>query len=252
MSESRTVVWGLRVGGIALLVAVWALAVRGGGISPLVLPAPERVVETFIGLLGSADFYRAALFTLGEILAAFVIAAVAGIGIGAICARTPLTAKVTEPMFVWGYLAPSVLFFPLFILWLGPGPVTTIAFGTIMALFPIVYSTIRALTNIDTGLVRMARAYGASGRQIDRLVKFPAAIPMIAVGLRIGAASALITVVLGEMLASTFGLAHDLTRAQQMYNAPLTYALIIAVVALAAVVQVIIHYVLRPRWSSQS
>lgn len=242
MTLSRKVqVYALRVLALVALIGLWAYLASGDRVSSLVLPHPVDVARELGGLLVTAALYGDAAFTAMEILIAFVIACVLGVGVGVLCSRTPYRSKVWEPLFVWGYLAPSSLFFPLFILWFGAGPASKIAFGAVSAFFPIAYSTIRAFLDVDKGLLKVGRAFGASPLQTDVRIKFPSAVPLIAVGLRTGAAMALITVILGEMLASTQGLAFELSLASQTYNSARTYAYMLMVLVIVLLFQALIR-----------
>lgn len=62
------------------------------------------------------------------------------------------------------------------------------------------------MKSVDPVLVRAARSFGATNRQILFKVAFPAALPMIMAGWRLGAGRALIGVIVGEMFGANAGL----------------------------------------------
>lgn len=243
-------VWLLRALAVAALLGVWWYATGPGGTSRLILPPLAEVITSLGEQIRSGALYRSALFTLGEIVSAFFLAATTGVIAGLLCARGELRARVWEPLLIWGYLAPSVLFFPLFILWFGAAAPSKILFGAASAFFPIAYNTLRGLRTIDPTYRKLGEAFNASHLQMDLIIKLPAAFPLIAVGLRIGAATALITVVLGEMLAATQGIAYELARTSQMYDSARTYALIVVLLGLVVTMQMIVRALLKPRWES--
>jgi ABC-type nitrate/sulfonate/bicarbonate transport system permease component len=243
-------VWLLRVAGVVSLIAAWWYATGPGGTSRLILPPLDEVIASLIDELGSGALYINTLFTLGEIVAAFFLAATLGVLAGLICARGELRARIWEPLLIWGYLAPSVLFFPLFILWFGAAAPSKILFGAASAFFPIAYNTLRGLRTVDPTYLKLGKAFNASHMQSDFIIKLPAALPLITVGLRIGAATTLITVVLGEMLAATQGIAFELARSSQMYNSARTYALMLVILVLVVILQKIVQALLKPRWES--
>lgn len=239
--------WPLRIIALAVLLGLWAVGNTWGGISTLVLPTIPTVVSAFISNLGEPKTYQAALTTLSEIFAAFGIASAAGLIIGFWAARTRLRIRIFEPLFVWGYLAPLVLFYPVFILSFGIGVTSKILFGAVSAFFPIAYNSVRAFATVDPTVLRVASAYGASPFQTDFLVKLPAALPLIRSGVRIGAAMAIITVILAEMLAATSGLGYELSRASQTFATPYAYATILALLVLVALMQGLVQVTLTPR-----
>ena len=240
-------VWPLRILAVGILAGLWTLGNEIGGISTLVLPTIPTVVEAFIESLTEIETYQAAATTLGEIFAAFALATTFGLVIGFWAARTRLRIRIFEPLFVWGYLVPLILFYPVFILWFGIGVTSKILFGAVSAFFPIAYNAVRAFDTVDPTVLRVARAYGASPVQTDFLVKLPAALPLIRSGVRIGAAMSMITVILAEMLAASSGLGYELSRASQTFATPTAYATILSLLVLVALMQGLVQLTLTPR-----
>ncbi len=230
---------------VAAILGVWLYAVGPGEVSPVVLPRPESVVESLEALLQNSTIWSGLWLTLLEILAAFAIAAVTGIAAGFYCSRTPLRGRVAEPLFAWGYLAPLILFYPLFILWIGIGPWSKIIYAGANAFFPVALLSLRGFRAIDQRYVRVAHAFGASKGQTDRLVKIQAALPMVMAALRIGFALTIIGVILTEMLAAERGLGHELARASQTLQSATAFALIAILLVVVAALQLTIDRVGR-------
>jgi ABC-type nitrate/sulfonate/bicarbonate transport system permease component len=203
------------------------------------------VFERLVHLLQQGIVWSGLWLTLLEIIAAFAIAAVTGLLAGFWCSRTPLRGRVAEPLFAWGYLAPLILFYPLFILWIGIGPWSKVVYAGVNAFFPVALLALRGFRAIDQRYVRVAHAFGASKGQTDRLVKIQAALPMVMAALRIGFALAIIGVILTEMLAAERGLGYELARASQTLQSADAFALIAILVAVVAVLQLTIDRVGR-------
>ena len=237
----RLIVWGLRLLGLAVLIGAWAYATGPGGVSPIVLPEMSLVWEQLVEVLGEGEIWDDVGITFVELVLAFTIALATGILVGFFCSRTELRAEVAEPLIAWGYLVPLVLFYPLIILWFGVGPSSKVAYASISGFFPIAYNSLRGFRAVDPRYVRVARAFGARGRQIDLQVKMPAALPMVLSGVRIGGALCMITVILAEMLASTQGLGYELARASHTLQVPTAFALILVLLTFVAVVQLVIQ-----------
>jgi ABC-type nitrate/sulfonate/bicarbonate transport system permease component len=67
------------------------------------------------------------------------------------------------------YSAPIVAFYPLFIAWPGLGEPTVIVIGFLLAITPIFANTLSGIKNVDPGLVRAARTFGAkSARSLSK------------------------------------------------------------------------------------
>ena len=237
MSRHKMAVWALRIGTPVALLGVWLYSNGPGGVSPLILPDLGGVLLTFGQLVASAGFWEAIGLTVLEIGAAFVIGAGLGVLIGFWGARRELRTKSIEPLSVWGYMAPLILFYPLFVLWFDIGVASKISFGALNTFFPVVYGALRSFRSVDDRYLRVARAFGASSPQTDVLIKLPAALPMLASSLRIGVAMSVITVILSEMLASTGGLGYLLAISSSTFNMQNVFAIIVAILLLVGVIQ---------------
>jgi ABC-type nitrate/sulfonate/bicarbonate transport system permease component len=234
-------VQGLRLAAVATVLGVWWYAVGPGGVSPLILPPPERVVAAVIEFLTSRRLYDAIAVTMSEILISLLIAGTLGFLIGFWGARSERRAGVLEPLLVWGYLVPHILFYPLLILWFGVGIPSKIAYSASSAVLPIAFNCLRGFRRVDPKYVSVGRAYGASPRQLDWLIKLRAGIPMAAAGLRLGAALAMITVIVAEMLASTQGLGYLLKLYAQSFSAARSFAVTFIILGVVAIFLFIIN-----------
>lgn len=234
----------LRLAALGALYGAWLYAIGPGDISPLILPEPGKVVEAIWGFLRSAELYAAIRVTMFAILTSLVLASVFGFLIGFWGARTPRRASVVEPLLVWGYLVPHILFYPLLVLWFGVGVSSKIAYSATSAVLPIAFNCLRAFRTVDAKYVNVGRAFGASPHQLDLLIKLRAGIPMAAAGLRLGAALAMITVVVAEMLSSTQGLGYMLKLYSQSFATAKALALTFIIVGVVGIFLLIIDRVL--------
>ena len=243
----RLQVWGLRLLLVAILVGLWLAANRPGGISPLILPKLDKVARSFWELVTTPATWQQAGITVFEMIAAFAIAAVVGLTVGFVLSRHRISARASEPLFAWGYLFPFVLLYPLFLLWVGVGIQSKIAYAAAGAFFPIAYNTLRGLRSVDERYLKVGKAFGASALQMDVDVKLGAARPMILSGLRIGSSIVTISVVLAELLGSNAGLGHEIEQASSRFQIADSYGVVVLLIIIAAVLQAGLERLLRPR-----
>lgn len=241
----RVKVLGLRTAAVLAFFGAWLYLTGPGDISPLVLPDLPRVAEEFWLFVSSAELYGHAIVTIFEIFMALSIAGLAGFLIGFWGARTERRAGVLEPLLVWGYLVPTVLFYPLLLLWFGFGMSSKIAYGAMSAFFPIAYNCLRGFRRVDLRYLNVGHAFGASGRQMDWVIKLRAALPMAAAGLKIGAALSMITVIVAEMLASSQGLGYLIRFYSQSFSTARTFAIILVVLVVVGIFQYGVKKLLR-------
>lgn len=234
-------VWALRLGGLALVAGAWAYGVGPGGVSPLLLPAPGAVAAKFVELLASSRVWAAVGVTALEIVLAVVISTLLGFAVGSWSSRTPLRDRIVGPLLAWGYMVPFILLYPVFVLWFGIGIPSKVAFAAIQGFFPVAYNTLRAFTTVRPELVRTGYAFGASRRQTEWLVKFPAAVPLVLAGVRIGIALCIVATIVAEVLAARRGLGYELASATATLRVPQTFAMIGVILLVVGVFHVIVQ-----------
>jgi ABC-type nitrate/sulfonate/bicarbonate transport system permease component len=247
MSARRLQVWGLRAALVVIVLGAWWYGTGPGGVSSLILPPLPEVLREFIGLFGSDFLLEAVTVTLTEIVLAAVLAVAGGLLVGFLLSRTGLRARAAEPVLAWGYMFPFVLLYPLFLLWMGVGMGSKVAYAAVGASIPVAYNTLRGLRSVDQRYVKVGLAFGASNTQMDLHVKAGAARPMILSGIRIGISIVLISVVLAELLGSNVGLGFELQRASNTFQNARAFALVFLLVLLTTVLQALLERLMSGR-----
>ncbi len=191
---------------LALLAAVWQACLGLGLLAPELLPPIGEVLATAGGLLVSPSFLRHAGVTMAEVALAFVIAVPAGIAAGFAIAESRYWGEVFKPIVFLVFSIPKTVFLPMFILAFGITFAQKIAFGVFSTVFIVLISSFAALEAVKSDQVRVARAYGASTRQIALRVYLPAMAPVLLEAVRIAMIFNLTGVLLAEMYASRAGL----------------------------------------------
>lgn len=181
--------------------------------------------------------------TLRAFGGALAIAVVGGLFIGFLLGYSRFAGEIFEPMLVAAYSIPKITLYPILLLAFGLGVSAKIAFGAIHGIIPIAIFTLNAVRNIRPVLLKTARAMDLSPPDLARSILFPAALPEIFTGLRIGFALTLVGTLLGEMFASQRGLGHLLMNAIGLHNVDMILAVTLMLVIFAATVSsVLLHY----------
>lgn len=253
MKSFNPLSWALRLAALLVGLAAWQYEVGPGGVSPIVLPNIGAVIAQFAVVVVDPAVWSNVGVTIVEFLTAFGLSAAAGILVGFFASRSRLRSLAVDPMLNWGYMAPVELLFPVFILWFGVGIWSKILFAGLAGFFPVAINTLRGLASVRENYLRTGRAYGASPLQLEYIVKLPASAPLVLSGIRIGAALALINVILGEMLSSEAGLGYQLAKASQTLDSARALALILLLIVIVSVVQAgLARIVGRATWSGGS
>jgi NitT/TauT family transport system permease protein len=190
----------------AIVLVGWQLAVTLGHIPPVILPSPVSITKYIIDRYDILLMH--AIPTTLESAAAFVLATLLGIALAIIITYSQIAHEALYPNLVFFQLIPKIALAPLFIIWLGIGSQSRIAFSVFIAFFPVVIATTAGFASIDKGMLRLCRSLTASEWQIFTSVRFPAALPHIFSGMKIAITLAIIGVIIGEFITAQAGLGY--------------------------------------------
>lgn len=231
----RRVYWRHRstiLGGatMALFLVLWELAPALGLVKPLFTSSPSRIVAAAQWLFANGFWYDIWV-SFSEFALGFGLAVAVGVGGGVVLGWFPTPRAMFEPFVISLYSVPRVALLPLIILWLGIGIESKVALVFLGALFPIIVNSMSGVSSPDESLVRCARAFGASERQVLWTVALPGSVPFIIAGMRLGAGRGLVGIVVGELVAAQAGVGHMMARAGATFQ---TDKVFVGVVLLAA------------------
>ena len=176
--------------------------------NPKLFPAPIDVVVSAWKLAQSGvlwvDIYVSSLRVLEGTLAAAPIAVVLGMLVG----RLRWMENTIEPVVELLRPVPPLALLPMIILWFGIGEASKVFFIAYSCFFVIFTSVVVAVRNIDPVLLRAGQSLGLRRFQIYRYVIFPAVLPDIMLGLRLGLSVGFLVIVASEFIAADTGLGY--------------------------------------------
>jgi NitT/TauT family transport system permease protein len=220
---------------IVLIVAVVLLegAARAGLMPATVFPAPSAIAVGFADIARNGELVGPALITFGEALAATLIGALLGVPAGIALARSPTFGRAYESWLGGLFAAPIVLLYPLFLVVFHRSSWTIIIMGAITAVLPIIIQTRTGMLLVPPVLRAVGRSFNATPRQSFRLIAFPAAVPSIVTGIRLGLIYALVNTIGLEFLIDFGGLGRVISDLYAQYDIPQMYAGIVTIVVLS-------------------
>lgn len=204
VTRSRDVV--LPVATAAVVLVLWETVVRVYRVPAVILPPPSEVVKLFVR--NYALLLEHAVPTLVETVVGFVLAVVLGVGLAIVITYSPNWRAALYPNLVLFQLIPKVALAPLFIVWLGIGSQSRLAFALFISFFPIVISMATGLLEVDRDMVRLCRSLTASEWQIFTSIRFPSSLPYLFSGMKIAMTMAMIGVIVGEFITAQAGLGY--------------------------------------------
>ena len=218
------VAFGIGLIAAAALVAEWLL--RVGVLNRYIIPLPSEVLASFPRIVVEENILAPFLVTAKECLYAMLLVAVAGILIGTLLYRFAALRAATESWVAALASAPIVLMYPLFLVIFGRSTTTVVAMGFLSGLPPVILKTIEGLSGARRVLINVGRSFNLTGGQMFAKILFPAALPAIFVGLRLGLIFCLINIVGVEFMINFGGLGHVINDLAERYDLPGTYAAI--------------------------
>ncbi len=184
----------------AFLVYLWEVAVRGFGVSPVLMPAPsataKRLVES-LPVLGE-DFVQT---FLRSVLSGYAIGCSAGFFVAIIAHRFDFLQRGLLPLGNFVSALPVVGIAPIMVMWFGFDWPSKAAVVAVMCFFPMLVNTLAGLAVAGPIERDLMRSYGAQPGQTLLKLHLPAAMPFIFNALKINSTQALI----GAIVAEFFG-----------------------------------------------
>jgi NitT/TauT family transport system permease protein len=226
------------IASIVLLVVFLAAWEWGPGllrIPHFIVPPLSMVVEEFFRMwkVNSLPFHTG--ITAAEVIIGFVLGSLLGAFIGYLLGISPTAEVALSPYILALQIAPKVAFAPLFILWMGFTIYPKILVAILIVFFPVLINVLSAVRTVDPDLINLARSFKATRAQIFWKIEFPASMPPLFAGLRIGSTLAVVGVVVGELVGGNSGLGYLLAFGEGQANTPMVFVTIIMLTVVGSV-----------------
>jgi ABC-type nitrate/sulfonate/bicarbonate transport system permease component len=240
---------GLQLLLLAAILAAWEW--YGRRAANFEFAPPSRIIAAAREMVETGELQRAVATSLEALLIGFAIAAAVGIGVGFAMGWWKTLGRTLDPFVSAAYVFPIAALVPAMIIWFGLDLQARVIVVFLFAVFEILLNAYAGVKNVDPYVIDVARTFGARRRDLLRKVVFPASLPFLFVGLRMGASRAIKGMIVAEMLFAVTGLGRLIIenaagfRMDKVLVAAITVALI--GIALSAIIQGIERRVMRWR-----
>ena len=236
----------LKIASVVVLVVGWHVAAVLAG--PLALPTPYDTVLALVHTYTEDDLLTAVWETAWIFAIGFLLAVSAGVLTGLITGYFRTLGAVFDVVLDVFIAIPVVALIPLVVVWQGLTTTTQLIVVFLSTFFPIVVNTQTGVHTLD----RTLRAVGVVFAR-DRLhqftgIVFPAAIPSIAAGIRIGVGRAIIGVFVAELFTAATGLGARMQYYSTYFQTDRYFAALVSFVAIAMLASVFSSAATR-RWT---
>jgi NitT/TauT family transport system permease protein len=220
----------LGIGSLLVFVALLELLIRVAIINRFIVPMPSDIIAAFPRVVVEEHVLQRFLLTAGEAFSASILVAIVGVAGGVVLHRYHLLRLATETWVAAIASAPLVLMYPLYLVIFGRSALTIVMMGFTAGIAPVILKTLEGLLATRRVLINVGKSFNLSPSQQFWKILFPAALPTIFVGLRLGLIFALINIVGVEFLINFGGLGQLINELAERYDLAGTYAAICFVI----------------------
>lgn len=235
MSHRR---WLAPLGIVALFVAAWWATASGSKI----FPTPLQVVGGTVELARQGTLSKHIVASLFRVTIGYGLAVLLAIPLGSLMGWYKGVFGALNPLVQLLRPISPIAWIPLAILWFGVGDMSPIFLIFLSSFFPIVVSTTAGVHLVEQQYIRAAQNFGLRGLALYRQVIFPAALPTIITGMRVGLGVAWLVVVAAEMVAINSGLGFLIIDSR---NAGTRYDLVVAGMVIIGVIGFVLDAIMR-------
>ncbi len=207
------------------------------------LPGPVPTLSYLVRFVPTARFAENAWATLVCFFYALVLSYAIGLAVGVWMGFHRLSGAVGEPILISLYTLPKLTLYPVVLLIFGLTLSGRVTFGAMHGVLPVALLTMAAIRNIPPVYLKSARSLRLSTWQTIVTVLFPATLPEVVAGLRIGFTLTLLGVLLAEMFAAKHGLGFLIINAMQILQAEEMIAVAVVLFVFAALANALLLWI---------
>ena len=229
-----------------VVIVVWYWTTANGYVSPILFPSPLDTLMFLIISLKDRLLADALLVTLIRLFIGYFLGLVLGLILGFLLSQNQ-TIRGTLGVAALGFQTlPSVCWAPLAILWFGQTEYAmyfVVVMGSMWAIAIAAENAIRAVSSL---YIRAARVMGSRGIHTWRTVTFPAALPQILSGAKLGWAFAWRSLMAAEVyvtIIDNMGLGQLLHFGRELNAMDQVLGVIVVIIAVGVITD---HLIFKP------
>lgn len=197
----------INISGLIIFFLAWEALPRLGVVNGQFIPPLSKVLFEIWKLAADGSLFIHTAASLQRTFAGLFLSVAVAVPLGFLLGGVfPALSRHLRPLLrIFGQINAFSLF-PIFILFFGIGEVGKVAIIFWSAVWPVLFTTIVGVRNIDPLYIKSARAMGADKYTIFSKVILPGAAPVVFTGIRTGATHAFLMLIAAEMIGAKAGL----------------------------------------------
>lgn len=230
---------------VAAATVALEVLIRAGAVNHFIVPLPSEVLAALRRVIAEEDIVERFRLTFVEALVAGAVITAVGVALGLVLFSSALLRTAFETWVAALASAPTVLMYPLFLVIFGRSMWTIVMMGVVAGLPPVIVKTVEGLAATRPVLIDVGRSFRLTRAQLFTRILFPAALPTIFAGIRLGLIFTLINVVGVEFLINFGGLGQLIADLSERYDLAGTYAAILFVILVSVCFFVVTEWIER-------
>ena len=214
---------------------LWEVAANNLG--SILLAGPVAVANKLIELTVSLELLEAMWGSLQTLAIGYVLGLVLATALGFLMAQSKYVVWAVNPYIDALYTTPPIAYLPLVVVWFGLGFNARVFFVFVFCFFEILINVFEGVKTVQKDYMNVARSFDASWLATQRDVIFPAALPFVFAGYRLGIGRAVRGVIVAELFLRLVNIGKLLQAAGAVLNTSQQLAVVIAVAVMGVLLQ---------------
>jgi NitT/TauT family transport system permease protein len=225
---------------VFLIFLIWVLLTAGEAefrvISPVILPSPLEVIQSFKTLWFEAELTRSLIASTWRIVLGFLCGVVISLPLGLFMGSFSKIRAMFDPLTVFIAYLPIPALVPLTMSLFGVDEMQKAMFLALAFIIYLLPLTLKAVEDVDNVFLQTAYTLGASRWQVVRHVLLPIAFPRIIDTMRLGFGVGWSYIILAEMVAADRGFGQIIIIAQRRGPRGHIYLVLVVIVLIAYII----------------
>ncbi len=211
---------------------LWEILARLLLENDLLIPRFSSVLYSFWTLTIEGKLNQHLQATLLEFAYGFSTACLIGIIIGYFMGMYKWFDEMMDPWIATLYSIPIITVVPIIIIWFGIGMISKVIVVFKITAVAIILNTAAGIKSLDPVWLELAKSLRLGPWETTYKIRFPAALPYIITGMRLGVGRALLGVIVAELMAANAGLGYMLRDASETWDSPKLFVTVILLAAM--------------------
>ena len=222
---------------LVLLLILWHFS------SSALIPSPAKTLEAYEQIIANNSLQIGIIDSLYRYVLGLIFGVIFGVFVGFIFGFNPKFASAFDPLFNLLRPISPIAWVPMILIIFGIGDLPTIFIIAYSVFFPMVLLSTKAIRDVPSELIIVAKNFGASRWQILKSVIFPSSFLSLISSLKLAAALAWINLVVGEMLGAQTGLGYIIIDSRNQLRIDILIATIITIGIIGMIINALFGYI---------